>query len=364
MLNICYYSSDFYSQYTGISILSLCENNKELDFRIHYIDAGVSKENKLKTIEIIKKYKREIIFYEFSAFEAHIRINLNLPPCNDSYATYIKIFPELLLNDIDTVLFIDGDTIIRNSIAEINNIDIMNYLFAAVKMPLVTDESLYTNADPNHPQLLRYQYSLKFRQSGYYNIGVLYMNLNKWKEFDVGKHILETRNNHPELLSDPDIPVDEIFFNLTILETIGIQYSYSLHPKYNLAWHFLPYKESLHLNNLCGYIDLKQFNEAYYDATVVHYIMYKPWNHDMYSRYLSDLIKYIKRSPWEKLHRKNCYTKAIAAIHGYKRKFSKFLHRLHHIKRRTFNLMRRIVRLTFGVMHRLKKFIRCKKAER
>ena len=60
-MDILYSSSDSYAFLTGISILSLLENNRECDaIHIYIMDNHISDINKNKLIEVVKEYRRDM----------------------------------------------------------------------------------------------------------------------------------------------------------------------------------------------------------------------------------------------------------------------------------------------------------------
>ena len=62
-LVVVYSSDNNYVQHTGVSILSLLDNNRHFkDISIYVIDNEISKDNKEKLVEICRSYKRKIIF--------------------------------------------------------------------------------------------------------------------------------------------------------------------------------------------------------------------------------------------------------------------------------------------------------------
>ena len=62
-MDILYSSSDSYAFLTGISILSLLENNRECDaIHIYIMDNHISAINKNRLIEVAKEYQRDISF--------------------------------------------------------------------------------------------------------------------------------------------------------------------------------------------------------------------------------------------------------------------------------------------------------------
>ena len=60
-MNIVYSSDDNYAQHTGVSIISLLENNKHFnEINIYIVDNDIKNENKIKLNNIANRYKRKI----------------------------------------------------------------------------------------------------------------------------------------------------------------------------------------------------------------------------------------------------------------------------------------------------------------
>lgn len=295
-VDICYYSSDFYAPYTGISMYSLCKNNQDVPFRLNCIDTGISEENKDRMRRMADSFGREMLFHDFHALEAFIRDELELPICNGSYATYIKVFPDRIFHDTDRILFMDGDTIINGSIKPLLEADLEGHVFAATKVALINEQWVYKE---NRPDNLRLQYALKFKGSGYYNIGIFYANLKRWKEVDFGEQIMEMRRQHLDIISTaPDVPIDEMLINLAALAHLDEHYVLPVPAIYNSTSHNIPHYRALKANLLCGYIEKEAFNQAYYHPIIIHYCILKPWYTDAYCPYRGVLNRYVAQSPW------------------------------------------------------------------
>lgn len=296
MVNICYYSSDFYAPYTGISMYSLCKNNQDFEFRLHCIDTGISEKNKQKMRDVACEFGKELIFHDYKVLEGFIRDELKLPECSGSYATYIKIFPDKIFTDIDSILFMDGDTIINGSLKELFDIDLDPYVFAAVKVPLINERWVY---EENRSDNIRLQYALKFQNIGYYNIGVFYANLKRWAEVDFGSKILATKEEHlAKMSSAHDVPIDEMMMNLAVLEHLDENYVYPLSPVFNAVSHNIPFHRGRKAALMCGYIDAALFDKAFYHPIIIHYCIFKPWFTDSYTRYKKEVKYYKALSPW------------------------------------------------------------------
>ena len=314
MTDICYYSSDYYAPYTGISMYSLCKNNQDVDFMLHCIDTGISDENKEKMLRLAESFGKTLVFHDYSKLEDYIKNDLKLPLCGGSYATYIKVFPEKIFPDAEKILFMDGDTIINGSIKELLETDIDPYVFAAVKVPLINESRIY---DIDNSDNLRFQYGKKFFNTGYYNIGIFYANLKRWKEVDFGAQIMKMKDEHLDIISKAkDVPIDEMLLNLAALEHKDENYALALPSIYNATAHNFPHHRALKAALRCGYIDKADFNRAYYHPVIIHYCIFKPWFTDCYTRYKKTVKKYRAESPWPDAFTEKMYDTPINVYFG------------------------------------------------
>ena len=72
-MNIIYASNDNYAQYLGISMLSLMENNRDMEEIVIYVlDQGISPENKNKLQKVIRQYDRKMVYIDIAEFEKMI----------------------------------------------------------------------------------------------------------------------------------------------------------------------------------------------------------------------------------------------------------------------------------------------------
>ena len=62
-MNIVYHASDSFAKVTGTSIVSIFENNKDIDeINVYVIEKNFTEDNKKKMEQLADKYNRRIIF--------------------------------------------------------------------------------------------------------------------------------------------------------------------------------------------------------------------------------------------------------------------------------------------------------------
>ena len=115
---------------TGVTITSILENNKDLDFTFHIFTNEVNEENLKRLKQTAEKYKQNCIVYvldiePFSHF--HIK--------HDRFkrVSYFRLYvPKILKNLTEKFLYIDADLICINSIKPFMKIDLGDKILAAV----------------------------------------------------------------------------------------------------------------------------------------------------------------------------------------------------------------------------------------
>lgn len=178
-LVVVYSSDNNYVQHTGVSILSLLDNNKHFkDISIYVIDNEISEDNKEKLVEICKSYKRKIIFIDFNKYKGLLKLNMKW---NISISSYARLFiSSMLPDDINKVLYFDCDTIIVNKLNELWNMDMSDSYVAGVADTInsSTKSAVGINKDGN-----------------YINAGMLLINLRKWREDNIQDRFIKFIDN-------------------------------------------------------------------------------------------------------------------------------------------------------------------------
>ena len=187
-----------YVMQTGIMLTSLFENNREADIRVHVLHNGIDS-NSITLIErIASDYGQKITFCHVdetlcSAFP--IGRDGQNTHVGTSYATYYRLFlSELLPKDISRVIYLDGDIIVMDSLNELWATDMHDKAIAAVP-------DSYNNKI-EHYNRLHYPQPM-----GYFNAGVLLINLDYWRDNNVADAFCQYASARPDSLycHDQDI---------------------------------------------------------------------------------------------------------------------------------------------------------------
>ncbi len=276
----------------GVMMTSVCVNNPEMDTCFHIVideDVSCSQCNDLKGV--VAPYRgKTVVFHAVpqSLLNHHFpNVDKRIPR-----ATYFRLFlTELLPDNIHKVLYFDGDMIVRHSLTELWNVDVSAYALAAV--PDMREGTI------NRYNRLQYSPSL-----GYFNAGMLLINLKYWREHQVVDQFLDCMRKHQEQLvyHDQDI-MNFVFHNQKLMLPI----------KYNFQHGHL-WKESLF--DFWRYE--QQVAEARKDPVIIHYTGGKPWmSYIKYPNpYSSSFFKYQDMTKWKgiKVDNRSLKTKIRAFI--------------------------------------------------
>lgn len=122
-------SNDNYAKPTAVMLTSLLENKKSNNPINIYIIGTLSKNNKSKLNNSVKRFGLKINFFEIAPtlFE---NFKLTLHFTQETY--YRLIIPDLLDTNVHKTIYLDGDIILNEDITELWNINIEDYFLAAV----------------------------------------------------------------------------------------------------------------------------------------------------------------------------------------------------------------------------------------
>ena len=215
MVNIVYSSSDFYSQCTGISILSLLENNKDIEeMQLYILDTDISTENKKKIAEIAESFHRPVTFLPAQEkFEENVS-RLKLTLLRGAYSTYARVMLNAWFGFLDKVLLIDSDTLVVGSIKDLWETDLEGKLIGAVPDMVVYAKN-WTGEDLEIINKIDY----------YYNMGIVLCDLKRWREENIDQQIVTKLRDYKKPLRI----ADQSIINWTLndrIKRVHLRYNY------------------------------------------------------------------------------------------------------------------------------------------
>lgn len=305
-MDILYTCDNNYVWLTGISVISLFENNRDLEnLHVWILGENISDENKNTLKEIGKKYKREITVFDVPLIdipEALVSARWPLSAFTRLYAG------ELLPRRLKKVFYLDGDTIIRGSLKEIDRWNVNDKLFWGIKDCVGK----------------RYKQNIGIEPNGIYvNAGVLLINLYELRKVSIKEKLNSYMEKYKNLINYADQDV----LNGAFLGDIGV-----LPPQYDFmtitATH--SYDEIQKLRRPTNYYSAAELKKAVNNPVIIHYTtnmrIIRPWYSNTNHPLADEFNKYKNISQWkEKEMGEMKFGSKEARIIGIVEKFPNFL---------------------------------------
>lgn len=293
-IDIAACTDKWYIMPTGVMMTSVCVNNPDVEIIFHIIhDDSVSDKDRADLEDTIARYKgKSIVFYavdvtRFPSFPAVNKSGIGFTP-----ATYYRLMLSEILPDIPRVIYLDCDIIVRHSLVSFWNTDIDNM---AVGVVPDFSEGIMEYYD-------RLDYASQF---GYFNSGVMLVNLNYWRSHDVVTSFMNYIQNNAHLILKVDQDVLNVFFK-DCKATLPI--TYNLAPGFLWDKHCYDYRKYE-----------KEVLEARQDPVIVHYAGNQPWqvfNGNPVHPFASSFFKYQNMTKWKgvKLDKRTFYMRVRNSI--------------------------------------------------
>lgn len=244
-----------------MSMTSVLIHNHNINLHLHLFTDYIDDDYKQKINELAERFSANITVYFMDATALK-----ELPSGNAwSYAMYFRFIAfQYLAEQIDSALYIDADVICKGSLIELSKLDIDKHVAAVVRD---VDDSPARNIK---------------EKPDYFNSGVIYANLKKWKEGGFIKSAFDILLDKNQKLS---------FFDQDVLNMLFLGNIIFLPRAYNAI-----YGVKQELKNK----DTSRYKEYITDDTIlIHYVgVTKPWN--SWANYPSTqyFVEVWKNSPW------------------------------------------------------------------
>lgn len=277
-MNIIYSSDNNYARHVGIAITSLYDHNQDMEeLTVFLIDDGISQENHRKLDAVAEKYGRKIQYISFAPYKKQLTLNnkWELP-----ISAYARLFvAEMVPETVERLLYLDCDTVICDSLADLWETDMEGKTIAAVE----DVASCVFMPETDSPEPYRYFCS-----------GVILIDLKKWRAMDAQKKMLDYLDSRKGVVRHHD---------QTILNGVFWNDCHILHPRYDALTptFIMPYE------NLKAYFKLwdryyskQEIRESVKKPAIVHYTssnIGRPWENSAHPK-AKIYQKYWKDSAW------------------------------------------------------------------
>lgn len=216
-----------------IMLKSLFLNNPHEKFDIYMIYASITNEEIEDVASLCEKHKSKLIpLYVREDMFSDAPVFLHY-----TKAMYYRLLAfELLPKTLTKILYLDPDILVINKLTDFYTLDINDYLYAAAMHSGITGFTESFN-----------KFRLKtYEAAGYYNSGVLLMNLDLQRKYIKKEDIFKYVKEHEKELLLPDQDILNALYGHQILSVCDSLYNYDARRyhtyfilsegKYNMDW--------------------------------------------------------------------------------------------------------------------------------
>lgn len=264
-VNILYAADQNYFKISMISIASLLESNVSCkNINIYYIDCGIRKESKRLLNDLVYRFSRNLIFISANEIDTSFIRRTDFAVSGYYRLLITSVIPE------DKILYLDCDTLVKQELTGLYDIDMEDYIVAGVKD---TVEDFMAE-------------SVTVNNSQYINSGVMLMNLKKMRELNFTKLVIECFEKFYGYVPHHDQGV---------INYIGNGNTLFVSPKYNFMSQYFLYSEK-QLKSIFNFYDLytqEEIDEARNHVVVIHFLnkfFGRPWEIDCEHPYKEEFL--------------------------------------------------------------------------
>ncbi|MCM1234203.1 MAG: glycosyltransferase family 8 protein [Ruminococcus flavefaciens] len=281
-MNILYASDNNFSEIMGISILSLFENNKDVeDIRIYIVNDNISEDNCRKIESIFTKYNRTMPIWKAIRSINEV-LKVEVYEDRFSQTQFARLFLEKIIDKNDErILYLDCDTIVHDSLKELWDMPLNGKMGAVL-------------ADAFSP-LYRANIGLE-KNDLMFNSGVMLIDMVKWREEFVGHQLRAFIRAHRGMVQQGDQGV----LNAVLSKKVCV-----FSPRYNLVTNYsaFTYGDMMLYRKPVNIYSEEEIEEAKVEPCIIHYtssfMVARPWENGAEHPYKKVWDYYKSISPWK-----------------------------------------------------------------
>ncbi|MDO5074656.1 MAG: glycosyltransferase family 8 protein [Bacteroidales bacterium] len=272
-LHVACCCDDNYLPHTAATLTSVIAHHPRGEVVVHLVAQQMSEANLSLIRQHCEAMGAGFHFYAITEAESQ-RFHVTSDPNRLSKAAYYRIFlPQLLSSEVKRVLYLDGDTIVRRNLRPFYDMDLDGWAAAVVRD--INDDADYRAG------YLGYEASL-----GYFNSGVLLLNLDYWREHRLIEECIDYfQQHHTHIIYD-----DQDVLNAVLAGRA--KYVSLIYNAQSLCYR-------IKFATLAG-LDDPQLREELKDPAIVHFTSIdKPWAYRCLLPHRHDYFRYLAMTPWK-----------------------------------------------------------------
>lgn len=273
-----YASNDGYARHLAASMCSLFDQNQsEETIRVYVLSNQLSEENIEKLKTVTERYKRELVVVELG--DVRSRFPYEIDTRGFDVSALSRFFmAEMIPAHEERILYLDCDTIVKDSLKELWELPLDGYALAAAMEPTVGMN-------------IKGQIDLT-KEDAYYNSGVLLINLAYWRKKNVQQKLLNFYGEKEGKL----FACDQDTINGALRGKILL-----LDPRYNFFTNlkYFPYASLVVRTADYAAVTREQLKNAKKEPAILHYLGdERPWKRGNLNPYRRYYKKYLAMTPY------------------------------------------------------------------
>ncbi len=280
MLNVLYQFNEKYAPYAGTSITSLFTHHKDEDVLVYILGEGLSEDSVKRFEALSAQYDQQIRILDTAPVIEKVKA-WGIPAYRGAYSANLRLFlPYFLDEDVERILYLDADTIVRGSVKPLYDLDLSGKTIAMI-------------LDSLGRAYKRKQLGFS-EEKPYYNSGVILFDLKKWRREGWSEKIITHVTNNEWIYTSPDQDLLNVVCADAIM-TVPAKFNYQpVHAVFSDRTYFNCYGRA-------GYYTEEELALSREDVRIYHSLRFVgefPWDAASVHPYTKLFDRYLRRSPW------------------------------------------------------------------
>lgn len=286
-MNICFTIDHNYVDHCAVVLMSAAKNNKDTDVHFHIVsqDLTADDEQTLERISTGEGCKASFYKVPDALLEAY---QLRWGKKRLSMSVYFRcVLASVLPSSVEKVIYMDCDVVVVDSLQALWECKLDNLAVAGVQDLVHTPDEYFD----------RLQYDKSY---GYFNGGVLVLNLAYWRKNDVENRCKQYFREHRDRIVRND---QDIMNAVLYKEKLMVDLRWNVQADFYLAKHYLQSA------------DRKTCIKVISDPAIIHFsYRKKPWLYNCDHPMRGHFFHYQQFTPYDDLPRLNSITSRIHRI--------------------------------------------------
>lgn len=273
-----------------VCVTSILENNKENSCNIYILTEGLSKKSLERINKTSELYNQRIIVKIIDIEKFNSLVTRNRYPLS----IYFRLLLPEIISDVDNILYLDCDIIVRHSLNDLFSIKIDEYACG-----VVIDQQCDDVVIQNRLRIF----------SEYFNSGVLLINLKYWKKYHISEKIIKYIQNNPQKCIYPDQDA---------LNKILENKVFYLDCKYNCQELWLTTRDEVRFH----FSRWENLDRSLSDPVIIHFCTGdKPWFKECKNPYKEEFLTYASKNKYIEFKLRKKYSIFYYFANAWKMRF-------------------------------------------